>query len=350
MSVTFHRAVWLAAITLGIISDTPALPPSPTVASIMDAQLTTLQNQFLPAAEAMPEAKYSFVPRDGDQNGVRTFALEVKHVATANLIFYSAILGRSLPAGVSLAGATNGPDEVATKEQILQYLKNSFALGHEALASLTTQNATIPLANSPVPQMNTRLALATWSCAHAWDHYGQMVEYLRLNGIVPPASGGQPLASPASILPQPHDGSHDFDFHIGNWKAHVRVLVDRLNGSRKWVVYDGISNHKKLLDSSANFEEFDAYCAELQKRNKGQTLRLYNPDTHQWSIYLVDLDKGTLSLPPVIGEFSGNRGEFYNQDAFKGRAIYVVTSGSISLLIPPGWSNLFRPTAARPGK
>lgn len=122
------------------------------------------------------------------------------------------------------------------------------------------------------------------------------------------------------------DGSHDFDFLIGNWKAHVRVLRNRLDSSnapKDWVVYEGISNHKKLLDSNANFEEFDAYCAQLHKRNKGQTLRLYNPDTHQWSIYLVDLDKGTLGLPPVIGQFTGNRGEFYNQDTYKGRAIYV---------------------------
>ena len=125
----------------------------------------------------------------------------------------------------------------------------------------------------------------------------------------------------ASVLAR--DGSHDFDFLIGNWKAHVRVLPDRLSGSHTWVEYDGISNHKKLLDSNANFEEFDAYSPQLKKRNKGQTLRLYNPESHQWSIYLVDLDKGTLDLPPVIGGFTGNRGEFYDQETYKGRAIYV---------------------------
>jgi hypothetical protein len=119
------------------------------------------------------------------------------------------------------------------------------------------------------------------------------------------------------------DGSHDFDFLIGNWKAHVLVLPDRLNGSKVWVTYDGISNHKKLLDSNANFEEFDAYCEQLHKRNKGQTLRLYNPKTHQWSIYLVDVDEGTIELPPVTGEFNGSRGELYKQDTYKGRAIYV---------------------------
>jgi hypothetical protein len=136
-----------------------------------------------------------------------------------------------------------------------------------------------------------------------------------------PSSESAPAAAAAQITAR--DGSHDFDFLIGDWKAHVRTLHTRLAGSNDWFEYEGISNHKKLLDSNANFEEFDAYSAQLQKRNKGQTLRLYNPETHQWSIYLVDLDKGTLDLPPVIGQFTGNRGEFYSQDTNKGRAIYV---------------------------
>jgi hypothetical protein len=119
------------------------------------------------------------------------------------------------------------------------------------------------------------------------------------------------------------DGAHDFDFLIGNWKAHVRRLPDRLNGSNTWIEYNGISNHKKLLDSNANFEEFDVDNPEKHLRIKAQTLRLYNPDSHQWSIYLVDLDKGALSLPPVIGGFTGNRGEFFDQENFKGQAIFV---------------------------
>jgi hypothetical protein len=126
----------------------------------------------------------------------------------------------------------------------------------------------------------------------------------------------------ATALSQ-RDGSHDFDFLIGDWKAHVRRLPDRLNGSNVWVEYDGISNHKKLLDSNANFEEFDVHNPEKNLRIKAQTLRLYNPETHQWSIYLVDLDNGTLSLPPQIGQFDSNRGEFYAQDTYKGRAILV---------------------------
>jgi len=119
------------------------------------------------------------------------------------------------------------------------------------------------------------------------------------------------------------DGSHDFDFLIGNWKAHVRRLPERLKGSNIWVEYDGISNHKKLLGSNANFEEFDVSTPDNKLRIKAQTLRLYNPQSHQWSIYLVDLDNGTLDLPPVVGQFNGKRGEFYNQQTWEGRAVLV---------------------------
>ena len=130
---------------------------------------------------------------------------------------------------------------------------------------------------------------------------------------------GTAFAQPAAQ----RDGSHDFDFLIGDWKAHVRRLPDRLVGSNQWVEYDGISNHKKLLDSNANFEEFEVDNPEKHLHINAQTLRLYNPTSRQWSIYLVDLDRGTLSLPPVVGQFTGHRGEFYDQEEYKGRAILV---------------------------
>jgi DinB superfamily len=172
------------------------VPPRAAIASEMDTQLIALEGPFVAAAEAMPANKYSFAPTDPGFAGVRTFALQVKHVATANYVFFGAILGEPLPPGVSLSGATNGPGGIRTKADIVKYLKESFALGHRAMSSLTSQNATARLAQSPVPTMTTRLALAAWACSHAWDHYGQMVEYLRMNGIIPPASRGQPPANP----------------------------------------------------------------------------------------------------------------------------------------------------------
>ena len=127
------------------------------------------------------------------------------------------------------------------------------------------------------------------------------------------------LAGPA---PQ-HDGGHDFDFIIGDWKAHVRRLPERLVGSNQWIEYDGISNHKKLLDSNSNFEEFEVWSADKSQHLKAQTLRLYDPESRQWRIYLVDVDKGTLGLPPVVGQFKGKVGEFYDQEEWKGRAVIV---------------------------
>lgn len=144
---------------------------------------------------------------------------------------------------------------------------------------------------------------------------------LLLIAILPASSNAQTTSNPAN-LPQ-RDGSHDFDFLIGDWKAHVRRLPDRLNNSNTWIEYDGFSNHKKLLDSNANFEEFDVSTSDKKLRIKAQTLRLYNPTSRQWSIYLVDVDNGTLGLPPVVGSFTGKRGEFFDQEDYKGREILV---------------------------
>src|SRR5215813_8569240 len=110
------------------------------------------------------------------------------------------------------------------------------------------------------------------------------------------------LADTAQPAPPAYrDGAHDFDFLIGDWKAHVRRLPDRLVGSNRWIEYDGISNHHKILGSNSNFEEFEVTSTDGAQHLKGQTLRLYNPDTHQWSIYLLDVDKGALPMPPVVG-------------------------------------------------
>jgi len=172
----------------------PAVPP--TLASVMDTQLKVAEMQFVPVAEAMPADKYDFQPAGAGFDGVRTFALEVKHVAAANFLFYSAILGVEPPPGVNAAGATNGPDDLKTKEQIMKFLKDSFALAHKAIATLNDKNALVPLAHPVISFLPTPLALASFGSMHAMDHYGQMVVYLRMNGITPPASVGQPPANP----------------------------------------------------------------------------------------------------------------------------------------------------------
>ena len=198
-STTVALALFAACLTITAQQSATTKPASPpTMASMMEAQLGMVERQFVAAAEAMPEDKYSFAPDGSNFTGVRTFALEVRHVATANFVIYSAILGQDPPAGVTVDGAANGPESLRTKEQILQYLKDSFTLGHRAMAVLNNGNVLTPLNKLPIaiPSLNTRLAVAIFSFSHATDHYGQMVEYLRMNGIIPPASTGQPPANP----------------------------------------------------------------------------------------------------------------------------------------------------------
>lgn len=200
------RAIgFVAAALFACVLAAPAQQNKPTVkpaalaiASIMNRQLGLVEQQFVAAAEAMPADKYSFAPAGDNYKGVRTFAQEVKHVATANYYFYDAILGQATPARIAANQQNNGPDSLQSKDEILKYLKDSFALGHRAIATITARNATEIISKPPVPFLNTRLALASFGCTHAFDHYGQMVEYLRMNGIVPPASKGQPPANPPS--------------------------------------------------------------------------------------------------------------------------------------------------------
>jgi hypothetical protein len=135
----------------------------------------------------MPDDKFSFVPTQGEFKGVRTFALQVKHVAQTNTLLFSGLLGEKLPAGVDPRD-DNGPEKLTSKADILKFLKDSFALGHRAMATLSEANLTDRVAGPDGKPGPTRLGAASSSLWHSFDHYGQMVEYLRMNGVVPPAS------------------------------------------------------------------------------------------------------------------------------------------------------------------
>jgi hypothetical protein len=163
--------------------------PAPTIASVLDREISNVEKEVVDAAEAMPEEKFNFSPESlnipgGDFKGVRTFAVQVKHVAASNYFIWSPITGDKLPEGLKDG---NGPENLKTKAEIIKFLKDSFALGHKAAATLTIEN----MLQNPGKSKSTRIRLATFGVAHAFDHYGQMVEYLRMNGIVPPASRGQ---------------------------------------------------------------------------------------------------------------------------------------------------------------
>lgn len=149
--------------------------------------LKSVEAKIMSAADAMPADKYGFAPTDGEFKGVRTFSQQLKHLAATNHILAAAALGEERPAS---AGDETGPESVRTKAEILDYLSGSFAHLRSALESAGGKTATFK--SSPISPLKdseaTPLALIVESLIHAFDHYGQMVEYLRMNGIVPPAS------------------------------------------------------------------------------------------------------------------------------------------------------------------
>jgi len=116
------------------------------------------------------------------------------------------------------------------------------------------------------------------------------------------------------------DGQHDFDFEIGTWKTQLRRLQRPLSGSTTWVEYEGTTIVRKVWNGRANLVELkvDGPAGRIE----GLSLRLYNPQSRQWSLNFANINDGTL-VPPSIGEFKDGRGEFYNQDTFNGRSILV---------------------------
>jgi uncharacterized damage-inducible protein DinB len=146
-----------------------------------------VEKVIVSAADAMPADRYGFAPTDGEFKGVRTFGQQVKHLAATNHILSAAALGQEPPAD---AGDETGPETVRTKAEILEYLSASFAHLGKAIDAIGEPNP--PVKTSPISPLKstkvTRSALVVEALAHAFDHYGQMVEYLRMNGLVPPAS------------------------------------------------------------------------------------------------------------------------------------------------------------------
>ncbi len=181
-------------LTLGLslAAQTPAPKPpvpaaaEPTLGGAMDGTYQWVPAQFIPAAEAMPEDKYDWAPTQGEFKGVRTFAQQVKHVAAANYFLGSTLLAEKCP--VEIGNPEMGPDNLKTKAEIVAFLKASFEYARKAVQSITAKHGTKAVKN-PFGQGNlTPAGIATLLAFHGMDHYGQMVVYLRMNGIIPPAS------------------------------------------------------------------------------------------------------------------------------------------------------------------
>jgi hypothetical protein len=156
-----------------------------TVTQILDHTVSNLEHDFVPAAEAMPEEKFGFAPTNGEFKGVRTFGQQIKHVAAVNFELGAAILEQKPPVDINDEA---GPASLTSKADILKYLKDSFEYVHKAISTIDEKNLAEPV-KSPFGEGSiSRLGLATSISSHGFDHYGQMVEYLRMNGIIPPAS------------------------------------------------------------------------------------------------------------------------------------------------------------------
>jgi len=176
--------VLLFAVGAVAQSATPKDAPR-SVAQVLDSSAGNMEHEFVSAADAMPEDKFGYFPTSGEFKGVRTFAQQVKHVAAVNYILGASILQEKPPAD---AGAESGPESLTAKADILKYLKDSFAYAHKAIGSINEKNFLEPIKWPFGDRPSSRLELAGVVTSHGFDHYGQIVVYLRSNGIVPPAS------------------------------------------------------------------------------------------------------------------------------------------------------------------
>jgi len=180
----------LLALSLTCLVMTAVVPANAadkvTMASVLDRQVSGVESELVPAAEAMPADKFGFAPTQGEFKGVRSFGAQVKHIAAVNYIIGATILGTDLPSEVG--GGEDGPANINSKEQIVKFLKESFAYLHKAIRTITEANALEPIKAPWGTETTTRLAMAITAVGHPFDHYGQLVEYLRMNGIIPPAS------------------------------------------------------------------------------------------------------------------------------------------------------------------
>ena len=179
-----HQAIRVALVSCCLAVGAHAQHAVPPAKAI-DPLLTNVEGEFMSAAKAMPAEKYDFSPKSlaiptSKFEDVRTFADQVKHVAEANYYFYESVSGLKPDVDVKAIGS------LKKKDEIVSVAAKSFAFAHRAIATITVVNAWLPIKD--VDGFNTRVSVATFGVAHGFDHYGQMVEYLRLNGIVPPAS------------------------------------------------------------------------------------------------------------------------------------------------------------------
>lgn len=173
----------VGAASLALASSAASQEKPDPMADAVWRTFTMIARSFISLAEALPAEKYGFKPTDGEFKEARTFGEQIKHVACANFAFFNQIEKKEPPDDC----ANGGPRPAATKAELMTYLRESFDYAEKVIRTMSSANALEP-AGGPYGGPSTRLGLTTLAVWHASDHYGQLVIYLRLNGIVPPAS------------------------------------------------------------------------------------------------------------------------------------------------------------------
>ena len=153
---------------------------------------------------------------------------------------------------------------------------------------------------------------------------GSMICIVSITSAVSLATSRLALTQEPAAITKPEavpDNSHGFDYEAGSWKIHLKKRLNPLTGSNTWVEFDGTSVTRRLWDGRGSIEEFetDGPSGHIE----GLTLRTYNPTTHLWSIYWANAAQGYLGMPAMVGYFKDGRGEFYDQEDYNGRMIFV---------------------------
>jgi hypothetical protein len=175
-----RAAIFLAILIWPVFAQNQ---PPKTIAGSVAVTLRSVEEQLLGLAEAMPESKYSFIPSSGNFEGVRSFGEQIKHVACSQFAFFNEIERKTPPADCE----KGGPSKATTKAELIKYLRDSFDYGDRVLASTDEKNQ-LDRVDGRYAGPSTRLGIEVTAVWHVTDHYGQLVEYLRMNGIVPPVT------------------------------------------------------------------------------------------------------------------------------------------------------------------
>src|ERR1700676_1221602 len=183
------RFLFLMALSAGVAMVFGADAPQASMGKVLDNQLRSAEREIVGLAEAMPADKYNFRPTSGEFKNVRSFSLQMTHIAAVLYEISAGALGEKNPS--ETGKDENGPDSINDKAAAVKYLKDAFAYAHKAAMAITSANA-MEMVQSPFGSGKTpRIDLVTTLMWHSFDHYGQAVVYARMNGIVPPASRGQ---------------------------------------------------------------------------------------------------------------------------------------------------------------